>query len=131
MNYFRTFKNGLMNSFYLLFAGYYQPAGPLINPHLVGGPQNLTKQPTSSPLDPESLQQSQQTSSVGEGNKDKKIGTSFFHSKHLFIYLFILAFMKFTLHQEIKLEYNSETLLNFFTKSFFRDGFSSTPKIQT
>ncbi|XP_055302088.1 uncharacterized protein LOC129568368 isoform X2 [Sitodiplosis mosellana] len=49
--------------------GYYQPAGPLINPHphLVGGPQNLTKQPTSSPLDSESLQQSQQSSSVGEG----------------------------------------------------------------
>ena len=62
----------LMNLFYLLFAGYYQPAGPLINPHshLVGGPQNLTKQPTSSPLDSESvLQQSQQSSSIGEGNE--------------------------------------------------------------
>ncbi|XP_031626867.1 uncharacterized protein LOC116343110 isoform X2 [Contarinia nasturtii] len=49
--------------------GYYQPAGPLINSHshLIGGPQNLTKQPTVSPLDSESLQQSQQSSSVGEG----------------------------------------------------------------
>lgn len=64
----------LMNLCYLLFVGYYQPAGPLINPHphLVGGPQNLTKQPTSSPLDSESiLQQSQQSSSVGEGNEYK------------------------------------------------------------
>lgn len=52
---------------HMAFIGYYQPAGPLINSHLVGGPQNLTKQPTASPLDPESLQQSQQTSSVGEG----------------------------------------------------------------
>lgn len=58
-----------MRFVYLFFiiTGYYQPAGPLINSHLVGGPQNLTKQPTSSPLDSESLQQSQQTSSVGEG----------------------------------------------------------------
>lgn len=46
----------------LLFLGYYQPAGPLINSHIVG-PQNLTKQPTTSPLDSES----QQSSSVGEG----------------------------------------------------------------
>lgn len=57
----------LNKSFFLFISGYYQPAGPLITSHLVSGPQNLTKQPLSSPLDSESLQQSQQSSSV-EGN---------------------------------------------------------------
>lgn len=51
----------------MAFAGYYQPAGPLISSHLVGGPQNLTKQPTASPLDSESLQSTQQPNPVGEG----------------------------------------------------------------
>lgn len=54
-------------SFCKFSIGYYQPAGPLITSHLVGGPQNLTKSSIPSPLDSDPLQQPQQSTSAGEG----------------------------------------------------------------